>query len=253
MASDGESIIYVADVASGFIHKFSPSGEPRLSFQDDRYTLHLADLAVDAGAAIYAADDRRALIVIFFPDGVHHRQLRAGPPAATRDSMHIAVDAYGNIYATAKRPFGVRRFSSRLRLVGSWGATASAEAPIENPSALAIGPDGFVYVSESDRPQIKVFDQQGKLQRSLSTLAEANDARLTGLAANAKYIFAVSASHPSVYVWALNGTYKMTGDLSTWIPGSGSTVVRKLAVTPAGDLLVLDTEAPRIFRFRLHL
>src|SRR5258708_1548319 len=30
MASDGESIIYIADAATGFIHKFSPSGEPRL-------------------------------------------------------------------------------------------------------------------------------------------------------------------------------------------------------------------------------
>ena len=55
MASDGESIIYIADAATGFVHKFSPSGEPRLSFQDDRTNLRPADIAVDAGAAIYVA------------------------------------------------------------------------------------------------------------------------------------------------------------------------------------------------------
>jgi len=37
------------------------------------------------------------------------------------------------------------------------------------------------------------------------------------------------------------------------VPGAGSTVVRKIVVTPANDLLLLDTAAARVFRFRLHL
>jgi sugar lactone lactonase YvrE len=253
MACDSESIIYIADAGSAFIHKFSAKGEPRLSFQDDRFNLHLADIAVDPGAAIYAADDRRGMVVIFFPDGKHHRQLRVGPSAWTRESMHIAVDSSGSIYVTAKRPFGVRRYSSALRLIGSWGGTAASGAAVENPSALAVAPDGLVYVSESTQPQIKVFDTQGKLQRALSTPPEAGSPEITGLAANTKYAFAVSASQPAVYVWALDGTFKLTGDLSSWIPSSGSIVVRRIAVTPAGDLLVLDTAADRVFRFHLHL
>jgi sugar lactone lactonase YvrE len=253
IASDSESIIYIADEGSSFIHKFSASGEPRLSFQDDRFTLHLADIAVDAGAAIYAADGRRAMVVIFFPDGKHHRQLRAGLPTLTRDSMHIAVDYDGSIYVTAKRPFGVRRYSRALRLAGSWGGTGASGAAVENPSGLTVASDGLVYVSETTQSQIKVFDMQGKLQRTLSTPPETGIGQITGLAANSKYVFAVSASQPSVYVWALDGTYKLTGDLSAWIPGGESIVPRKITVTPAGELLVLDTAASRVFRFRLHL
>src|SRR5256885_16164576 len=158
MASDGESIIYVADSASGYIHKFSPSGEPRLSFQDDRMNLQPVDIAVDAGAAIYVADSRHGTVVVFFSDGMHHRQLRARSLAGARESMHVGVDSYGTIYVTAKRPFGVRRFSQSLRLIGSWGAGAVREAAVDNPSALAVGPDGLVYVSEFERPQIKVYD-----------------------------------------------------------------------------------------------
>jgi hypothetical protein len=45
----------------------------------------------------------------------------------------------------------------------------------------------------------------------------------------------------------------MTQDLSAWVPGAGSAIVRKIVVTPAGDLLLLDTAAARVFRFRLHL
>ena len=253
LASDNESIIYVADAGSGFIHKFSVSGEPRLSFQDDRYNLHLADLAVDAGAAIYAADDRRGLVVIFFPDGKHHWQVRAGNPSLTHDSMHIAVDPYGSLYITSRRPFGVRRYGSTLRLIGSWGGTTASGAAIENPSAVAATQDGLVYVSESAQPQIKVFDLQGKLQRTLALPADAGSPQLTGLAVNAKYVFAVSGSAPSVYVWALDGTYKLTADLSAWVPGGDSTVIRKITVTPGENLLVLDTAAARVFRFRLHL
>src|SRR5229473_3018093 len=89
--------------------------------------------------------------------------------------------------------------------------------------------------------------------RTLSAPADAADAQLTGVAVSKKFVFAVSATHPSVYVWALDGSFRMTQDLSTWVPGAGATVTRKIVVTPAGELLLLDTAAARVFRFRLHL
>jgi streptogramin lyase len=253
MASDGESIIYIADAATGFIHKFSPSGEPRLSFQDDRTNMHPVDLAVDAGAAIYVADGHRGTVAIFFSDGMRHRELRTGAPSAVRESLHISVDAYGTIYVTAKRPYGVHKFSPALRPAGSWGSATAKDAAIDNPSALAVGPDGLVYLTESAQPQIKVYDSSGTPQRTLSMPTDAADAQLTGVAVNRKFVFAVSATHPSVYIWSLDGSYRLTQDLSAWVPGAGSVIVRKIVVTPAGDLLLLDTTAARVFRFRLHL
>jgi len=257
ITSDGESIIYIADAATGFINKFSSSGEPRLSFQDDRSNLRPADIAVDAGSAIYVADGRRGTIAIFFSDGVRHRELRTNALSAERESLHIAVDAYGTIFVTAKHPYGIRKFSPGLRPSGSWGGAASKVAPtgvqIDNPSAIAVGPDGLVYLSESAQPQIKVYDPTGTLRRALTVPIDITDAQLTGIAINKNFVFAVSATHPSVYVWALDGSFRMTQDLSAWVPGAGSTVVRKIVVTPAGELLLLDTAATHVFRFRLHL
>jgi DNA-binding beta-propeller fold protein YncE len=257
ITSDDESIIYIVDAATGFINKFSSSGEPRLSFQDDRNNLRPADIAVDAGSAIYVADGRRGTVAIFFSDGMRHRELRTNALSAERESLHIAVDAYGTIYVTAKHPYGIRKFSPALRSIGSWGGTPAKGAPIgaqiDNPSAIAVGPDGLVYLSESAQPQIKVYDPTGTPQRTLSTLADAADAQLTGIAISKNFVFAVSATSPSVYVWAPDGSYRLTQDLSAWVPGVGSTVVRKIVVTPAGDLLLLDTAAARVFRFRLHL
>jgi hypothetical protein len=251
IATDGESIIYIADATSGYIHKFSASGEPRLSFQDDRMDLHPADIAVDAGAAIFVADSRKAAVVIFFSDGMHHRALRGGLLSGARGSMHIGVDAYGTLYVTGKRPFGVRRFNPGLRWLGSWGG--GSNSVIENPSTLAVGPDGLLYVGESERPQIEVFDPHGALERTLSTPPDAGEVQLSGVAVNAKYVFAVGRTEPSIFIWALDGTYRLRQDLSPWIPSDGSAVARKVVVTPAGDLLVLDPAATRIFRFHVHL
>ncbi len=184
---------------------------------------------------------------------MRHRELRTGALSAVRESLHIAVDPYGTIFVTAKHPFGVRKFSPALRLIGSWGGAAANEAAVENPSALSVGPDGLIYLSESAQPQIKVYDPTGTPQRTLSAPADAADAQLTGVAVSKKFVFAVSATHPSVYVWALDGSFHMTQDLSTWVPGAGATVTRKIVVTPAGELLLLDTAAARVFRFRLHL
>jgi len=256
ITSDDESIIYIADAATGFINKFSSSGEPRLSFQDDRSNLHPADIAVDAGSAIYVADGRRGTVAIFFSDGMRHRELRTNALSAERESLHIAVDAYGTIYVTAKHPYGVRKFSPALRPIGSWGGATAKGAPIgvqiDNPTALSVGPDGLVYVSDVGQSDIKVYDASGTLQRTVVVPTD-TDPNLTGIAVNRKFIFAVGTSHPSVYVWSLDGSFQFTQDLSTWVPGVGSSIVRKIVVTPAGELLLLDTAAARVFRFHLHL
>jgi DNA-binding beta-propeller fold protein YncE len=251
MAGDGESNVYIADAGSGYIHKFSVSGEPRLSFQDDRGNLQPTDIAVDAGAAIYVADARRGTVVIYFSDGMHHRELRVGVLAAARESLRLAVDAYGTIFVAAKRPFGIRKFNTALHLIGSWGGAAAREASVEDPAALAVGPDGLVYLNDLKRSQIGVYDASGIVRRVLSTPVDGEPTELGGIAVNTQYVFAADVKRPFVHVWKVDGTYRLSEDLSPWIPGGSSP--RKLVVTPAGELLVLDLAASRVFRFRVHL
>jgi hypothetical protein len=119
---------------------------------------------------------------------------------------------------------------------------------------LAVGPDSRVYIIDSTATssRIKIYTSSGALAQTISPPSDSADAQLTGLAVNSNYIFAVDAGHPFVHIWTLDGTYRMKQDLSAWIPGTAVSP-RKIVVTPAGELLVLDTKEARVFRFRLHL
>jgi hypothetical protein len=254
IAVDGDSNVYIADAGSGYVHKFSLAGEPRLSFQDDRVNLHPTEIAVDSGGAIYVPDGQRGSVFIYFPDGTHYRELRTGVGSSARNSLCVGVDAAGNIFVAAKRPFGVHQFSPRLRPLASWAGGQGKESNTDNPAALGVGPDGLVYVSMG--VSIKVFNTSGELQRTLSLPSEAGDARFSGIAVNGKYVVAAEIPRPVVHVWTLDGAYRLQEDLSAWIPAAiagGPAPARKVALTPAGELLVLDPPHARVLRFRLHL
>ena len=252
MAVDNDSNLLIADAGSGYIQKFFLNGEPRLSFQDDRWNVHPTDVAVDGGGAIYVADGRRGSILIYWPDGSYYNELRTGVPPAARSSMRIAVDSHGALYVAAKQPFGIRRFTSGLRLDGTWGGGSGGDMKLENPVALGVGTDGSVYVGEAEHPEIKVFGTAGGFERTLSIPSGAADTRFSGIATNAKFVFAVDARCPVVYAWTLDGAYRLREDLSSWISG-GVEAQRKMVIAPSEELLILDPLGWRVLRFHLHL
>jgi sugar lactone lactonase YvrE len=252
IAADTQTNIYVADAGSSFVHKFSTKGEPRLSFQDGRGDLRPTDIAVDAGGAMYVPDLHRRTVVVYFSDGMHHRELHSPGLVGARESVHVGVDAYGTVFVTAKQPFGVRKFNTALRYVGTWGGAKAGDAAVENPAALAVGPDNLVYVNDAGRSRITVYDANGSLRRSLTLPSESASAQLDGIAVDAKNIFAVETKSPVVHVWSVDGSYRLSEDLSQWIANAAASP-RKIAVTSGGELFVLEIAASRVFRFRLHL
>jgi DNA-binding beta-propeller fold protein YncE len=252
MAADTDSNVLIGDAESGSIQKFSINGEPRLFFQDGRFNVHPTDVAVNAGGGIYVVDEKRGNILIFSPEGDHFSEVQTGVPPAARSSIRIALDSFGTLYVAARQPFGIRKLnsSSKLEEIGSGGSTISTQ--LENPTSLAVGPNGLVYVSEAELPEIKVFSSAGGLQRTLSVPSNVVGTKFSGIATSGKFLFAVDAKYPAVHVWTLDGAYRLREDLSSWISG-GVESQRKIACTPSGELLILDPLSWRVLRFRLHL
>ena len=70
ISTDAIGNVYLADAGSRFVDKFSPTGNPLLSFQEEPLK-HPGWITLDHGGAIYVADPVRNSVFIFNPDGEH--------------------------------------------------------------------------------------------------------------------------------------------------------------------------------------
>jgi DNA-binding beta-propeller fold protein YncE len=250
IAADTTGNVYVADAGSARVNKFSTLGEPRLSFEDDRVVLHPAGIAVDDGGAIYVTDGRRGSVLIYKPDGSRFREMRLPLPAGVRSSLRIAIDADGNIFLAGRKPFGVRKYTWRGHTVAPWKNDAAKETAFDEPSGVAAGHDGLVYVSDAAHGLIRVYQRDGTLLRTL--IAPGESVAFAGVAVNAQWIIAADPVAHALHAWSIDGTYRMKHDLSMWISGNDPSPLG-VTIAPGGECLVLDAPGARVLRFRLHL
>jgi len=249
-ATDSLSRVFFVDPVSGFVHKFESNGTPLLSFEDARVR-HAAGIAVDSGGAIYVADAQRGSILIFFPDGTFLHAMRSAPQPHFSGPMGISVDQDGNVYMPDPARSRVIKFDHRGRLVKSWTAPKNPTAD-ERPSGVATAQDGSVFVAFFKTGRIEKYSPDGTWVASWMTWdsPSSESHTISGFTAGIGDVFAMSPTPPQIHVWTLDGQHRIDGDLAEHL---GTVVSPQIAVTPHGELLVLDPSAPRVFRFQMHL
>ncbi len=251
LAVDFVGNIYLSDRGNAFVHKFSPDGKPLFSFQDN--LVKCPDgLALDSAGAVYVADPTRGNIVIFFPNGDRLRSLRVAPPRKCAEPFGISVDAGGNLYVADRGRHVIQKYSPRWRLLFTWGSAKSGPGNVGEPADLAADGEGFLYVSDTKARQVQKYSSDGRVVVTYSVPAtEPAPVALAGLALSSKHIFAADPDQHRVYMWSKEGGYLYSVDLAarlqTIAPGPVD-----VAVTPRGELLVLDAEGARVLRFRVN-
>lgn len=248
-AMDPVGRVYFVDRATSFVQKFEAAGIPLLCFE--HFAARTADaIAVDSGGAIYVANSRAGTMQIFFPQGDPLRSLRIAPQRNSEEPFIFSVDADGRIYIPDAAGARIQVFNSRGLLVKIWKILPEASQKAARPFAAVANNDGAVYVGDAVDGRILKFSSDGV--QSAAFKPDSGDAsRLIGLAAAAHHVFALRGFPLRLEVWSEDGRRELTDTLGDRLSGVESAAY--LAANAAGDLIVLDPEARRVFRFRAHL
>jgi DNA-binding beta-propeller fold protein YncE len=246
IAVDALGNIFIADVGSHFIHKFGPQGTPLLSFQDD-WIKFPKSIAVDSGGGIYTADAKRGSISIFFPGGDRYRDFKLKTRPNEEDDLGVAVGDDGMVFVLDSNAGEVFAYTSGLRLARTWRPVAKGR-----PSAIASGPDSYVYVLNASDNRIVRYTHDGHVVSEIATRPSGAGRRLGDqFAVSNGYVFLMDGDGLTLHILTSDGKPELDADLSPQL-GSANRFIPPLAVSVRHELFVLDAPNSRVLRYRLN-
>lgn len=246
VAVDSFGNVYLSDRGSRFVHKFSATGTPLLSFQSVSL-LEPSCIAVDRGDAIYVCDAKRKAVYVFFPTGDFFRVLRG---RGMRPS-DVAVDAEGNAFVAG----GLRifQFTPRGRLGRAWGTKGGGPGKVLWKEDVQVSSDGSVFVLDPENGRVQRFNPQGEF------LGEWPVAGSDSPSAFALWGTTIAVARPNsslIEVWALDGHRLFAVDVASYLALAAESKehIGALAFSPRSELfaLVRNPARPRVLRFRVN-
>ena len=262
IATDMRGNVYIADPGSGFINKFQPSGTPLLAFQDPRLK-HPQEIAIDRGGAIYVSDPVRESVFVFMPEGTRYREIRVAGRGNAENTLDVAVDDAGSVDILDVNAAKLYDFNPRFRLEHTWKSGMGAPPGPGRPTSVTSGPLNAIFVGGlSANSLLRFVDGSLTSQITLGADSQADppsdaapdppsDRIGKQFAISSNYIFLVDPDGKTLHVWTIDGKPKGNFDLSGQL-GEDRRTAPPIAVTPANDLLVLDTQKARVYRYHLN-
>lgn len=251
IATDLRGNVYIADPGSQFIDKFQPGGTPLLSFQYPRLK-DPQSIAVDRGGAIYVSDPVRCSVFIFLPDGTLYREIRLVSRPNDENTLDVAVNDDGSMSVLDVNAAKVFGFSPRFRLEHVWKPGPGLVSGPGRPRSITAGPADTVLVAGIAANSLLKLDD-GKIASQINLGGDPSPDRIGDqYAVSSKYIFLADPDGKTVHVWTLDGTPKADLDISEQL-GDEQRTAPPIAVSPMNDLLVLDMQHARVFRYHINL
>ena len=134
-------------------------------------TALVSDVAVDSVGSVYVllrsdplVDPPAAPVVVLDAEG---RVLRSFGRGHVADAHMLAIDGDDRIYVVDRDAHEIVMFDPSGQRIGSIGARDRPGQPFSHPSAVAIGPDGDIYVADGYGAHcVHRFDRDGRLLSS---------------------------------------------------------------------------------------
>jgi sugar lactone lactonase YvrE len=168
----------------------------------------------------------------------------------------IALDAEENLYIAdnlASRVLKVERATGRLSAVAGTGTPGysgdggpAVAAQLSVPGAVAVGPDGVIYIADFGNRCIRVVDPKSGTISTLSGHPVLSGLPVVSLAATAEGLYWLSAGDPAVYRLA-TGT-RIPERLPVALPDRADEAYLLDFTLGRDEVLVADTMEHRILR-----
>jgi DNA-binding beta-propeller fold protein YncE len=215
-------------------------------------------LSIDRDGNLLVSDSHYNCLRIYSAEGKLLRTIGGDAGSAPGQLGYVSdavQDAEGFFYVAE---FGenqrISKFDATGKFLTCWGEPGSEEGQFSHIRAMALGPDGLLYIADACNHRIQVFTRNGKLVRvwgtqgtDLGQLSYPYD--LAFSPGKTPYLYVVEYGNNRVQKFTLDGS-----SLGTW-GGPGREPGRlanpwALAVDSRGCIHVVDSENDRVQRIK---
>ena len=163
LAADSSGNIYAADWGNNRIQKFSSTGTYLTRWTvDTPYSV-----AVDSSGNVYVGE-KSGIISKFTSSGtlINSWPLPGNPQGA---GPWVAVDSFGNVYATNTNDNKIDKYSPSGTLIVAWGGLGTGNGQFNQIEGIAVGPNGNIYAMDGVNHRIEEFSLAGTYITQWST------------------------------------------------------------------------------------
>ena len=196
IAGDGDSVVYIADVGVGLVHKYD------LNNREISYIIQAGDdelsspvgVAVDHNKNLYVADSVNAKVYKYNQKGQFLRELKCD--AGFKRPAGIAVNSRNEKFVVDVLAHKLYVFDSEDKFISDFPKAKKGEE-LNYPSNVVIDRADNVYVTDSMNFTIKVYNREGDLLRKIGQIGDSpgSFARPKGIAVDSdQHLYVVDAT-----------------------------------------------------------
>lgn len=176
---------YVTDAGHGRVVVFLENGEPLFSFKGGgphglrgSRLVYPNGIAVNSRGEVYVADSGSGKVVVFGESGRVLRFLKLpGRDKAVLRPLAVHIDDADSVFVSEATSGNVYQFNRNERVVQAIGGGKLSYA-----NGITTAQNGEIYVADSNKQRVVVFDQFGKLSRYLGPAEKGQSFLPRGLA-----------------------------------------------------------------------
>lgn len=168
VAVDGNGLIYILQRGKESDPVLVANAEGRVvrSWGRGLYTIP-HNIRIDPDGNVWTVDAGSSVVYQFTPEGKTLRrieiELPENPREGFRGTTDIAFAPSGDFYVSdGYQNARVLRFGKNGERKGEWGTPGSGPGELLLPHAIAVDPQGTVYVADRENLRIQRFDPEGK-------------------------------------------------------------------------------------------